>query len=361
MEKKKTFSEIEKEVKEDLQTNPRYQDFFSQYSATSVIKFILDYAKKKAELLEYGERSLDSEEYYSLQFTYLGERLLWEIQQKKLFNLQCMWRAEQIEIPEIETTFDFSYWGKNITCCTLIPPINADEIELYKAYLRSGEYEPPVEWICTWQNYSELIETDDDDFDNMPAWYIYWDTYKGKSPLLTLPDIRGEKEWYYIRKRHEHQRLEHEKKNISASPIDTRPMLYASDKRDIIQFMQQFENHKLLRLFQAHTMHKRRNEEDETKQAFDFLRTIDEAVEIEANNDWGAGLVRAAEQYRCKMVADELENVFLSYCQRNALGILHTPIESERWIESERQIAQGMKEWIIEGRLFCGEPGDLNF
>ncbi|HEX2983457.1 MAG TPA: hypothetical protein VHO28_07930, partial [Ignavibacteriales bacterium] len=109
--------DIETQVNEiifDLKTNSIYKDFFGKYNKTSVESFINNYAFQKANLLKYGESYLLNEEKLFLTQKNKAELRLWEIQQKKLFNLQCQWRAGMISLPEIETSYDFKYWEKNI-------------------------------------------------------------------------------------------------------------------------------------------------------------------------------------------------------------------------------------------------------
>ena len=148
---------------------------------------------------------------------------LWAIQQKKLFDLQCRWRAEQITLPGVRHAQEFRQWEKYIEHCPWLPPITADEVALYEAYLRSDDYEPSRNW--RWQDYvsfrstaesaagpGEQGEANDDDDDQeescttaenrgyrtRPAWYAYHSAATGADQLLALPDVRGEKEAFYI-------------------------------------------------------------------------------------------------------------------------------------------------------------------
>ena len=68
----------------------------------------------------------------------MTERLK-EILQKKLFDMQCLWRAEKIIIPEINVSSDFRYWEANIFNCPFIEPVTENEIEIILKHLTKEE------------------------------------------------------------------------------------------------------------------------------------------------------------------------------------------------------------------------------
>lgn len=80
---------IVKEVEEDLKNNPRYKDFYENYSPYSIKSFIESYKSGKANWVMWGENFTEMEQKKILKYTNLADKMLWEIQQKKLFNLQC--------------------------------------------------------------------------------------------------------------------------------------------------------------------------------------------------------------------------------------------------------------------------------
>jgi hypothetical protein len=92
----------ESEVEQTLRTEPRFVNFFQGYNATSVENFIRSYKWLKAFILQHGNRWLEKEEQESLKWINAAQKHLGYIQQKKLFDAQCLWRAEQLTIPEIE-------------------------------------------------------------------------------------------------------------------------------------------------------------------------------------------------------------------------------------------------------------------
>ena len=93
---------IRQQTEDELKSNPAMQEYFSAFNEQSVEGFIRNYARKKAIYITQGPAIINNKEQEDLKFKFLAEDALWTIQQKKLFNLQCQWRAEQIKLKSIE-------------------------------------------------------------------------------------------------------------------------------------------------------------------------------------------------------------------------------------------------------------------
>ena len=145
-----------------------------------------------------------------LKFYNAEEEALWEIQQKKLFNYQCLWRAERVVTEHVETEMDFNYWSRNIKNCAFIKPISDEEFNMYKDYYETKEvddFDETFKYI-DWQDYHTYKEEakGDEETISYPEWYEYYDMREGTNALMLLPDIRGEKEGFYLDLLHEHKR-----------------------------------------------------------------------------------------------------------------------------------------------------------
>ena len=81
------------------------------------------YADKKAYALLYGDLYERIENKMALKYKEMAEEHIWRIQQRKLFDLQCRWRAEEIKLDGVELTVDFRIWEKKIDECPFITPI----------------------------------------------------------------------------------------------------------------------------------------------------------------------------------------------------------------------------------------------
>ncbi len=191
---------------DELRNDPRIIAHYKDADPVTVDEVLQEHAREKVYLLENGPQFVESCEQKDLKYSEIAMACLKEIQQKKLFNLQCQWRAELVTDPRIESTEDFEDMGEDILNCKLISPIERDEIDLYYQYMQSDDYTYVPTYIPTkmWQFYEgmKLSETNPDNLLSMlyfyPPWYRYHDTYATASNFMLLPDIRGEKEQYYI-------------------------------------------------------------------------------------------------------------------------------------------------------------------
>ena len=188
---------IEEKFLKDLNENPRYDEFFSQFNPIAVKIFKENYAWKKTSAAIWGPQSIDRYEGYLQRYTELAWEKLWEIQQRKLFDLQCRWRAEQLKIPEIVISFDFHYWSERIEKCPFLTPISEIELERYIQYLERNSYDNIFVFDDDWQDYNDFkarhLNIDDDIASDPPPWYDYYEAVTGLSSLYLLYDYRGKK------------------------------------------------------------------------------------------------------------------------------------------------------------------------
>lgn len=191
---------------EELRNDPRIIAHYKDFDPVSVDEMLQEHAREKVYLLENGPHFVETCEQKDLKYSDMAMACLKEIQQKKLFNLQCQWRAELVTDPRIESTEDFVEMGEDILNCKLISQIESDEIDLYYQYMQSDDYTYVPTFIPNqmWQFYEgmKMSETNPEKFLSKlfiyPPWYRYHDTYATASNLMLLPDIRGEKEHYYL-------------------------------------------------------------------------------------------------------------------------------------------------------------------
>ncbi|MBI3218412.1 MAG: hypothetical protein HYZ44_02775 [Bacteroidetes bacterium] len=192
----KENQKTKEKILEELKANPKAIAFLSVYDEKSADSFLESYANTKRLLLEHGEtwRKWDDEDYYREW----AEDLYWIIAQKKLFNLQCQWRAGQISLPIINS-WEFLYWEENIKSCPLIEDATPEEIDVLIKYLESATYHDIDNLPHEWQNHYEFRdeETGIGAGDYYPDWYHFYDTHFGTQGLILLPDTMGEIEDKY--------------------------------------------------------------------------------------------------------------------------------------------------------------------
>ncbi|CAF3773379.1 unnamed protein product [Rotaria sp. Silwood1] len=297
IEEIKTEEQLRKKWRKEIDKNAAMQAYFKQFTPEQVTSFINDFLFYKHLWVKHGQRCLDSLEEHSIQWVTVATEHLKIIQQKKLFDVQCLWRADKIIIPEIQVSWDFKIWGKNILNCHFIEPISAEEVELYQQFLLQSSVNEDLKWYqyVQWQDYENLIAAynDSDDADgDFPEWYDFINIRTGNGSYLTLPDIRGKKEEFYL--------------DIGRE-----------------------------------------------------IKWADETVAIEANANWEDGIKTAAIKYYTKKVAEALPEAYEQYLLNLEMNIGFSV--DEKWNFDMNRRLDMLTELLFLGRKERGEPEDFNF
>jgi len=361
---------IRQKTEDDLRSSPIYHEFFSQFNPSSVDQFIRSYAKRKAFYLTRGNDYVNQQEQTSLRYMMIAEDCLWSIQQKKLFNLQCQWRAEQIRLKGIEHSTQFQFLSANIQHCPYITPVSKAEIELYIRFIRSGMATLVLSYD-NWQDYeafkaeyqSGTIPAVDDDVEShMPPWYRFYDEYMGTGSLLDLPNIRGEKENRY-RSIARKKQLEQLKKNSQPRKVDGRPYLSIYDTELVESFVRRFEDRKTLKFCQAvESFQQNLDDNIELEDALETLKQAQTEIAVRSHPDWKQAVIEAARQYELLQVASILPMVHQEYSLRveNGINFPQSLIDKKRE-EYAFQLCETARQQIMEGRSILGEPANMKF
>ncbi|TGE21691.1 hypothetical protein E5K00_15575 [Hymenobacter aquaticus] len=379
----------------ELRANPALAEALTPYLPQSESLIVGLYANAKAAAFVKGPFLAKQAEARFIEVREAAAHDLWEIQQKKLFDLQCRWRAEQITLPGVRHTEEFRQWEDYIDHCPWLPPITADEVALYQDYLRSDQYVPNQNW--SWQNYRQFRRTaegeeqgpdeadgpnDDDGYEaatrrgyrTLPAWYQYHNEATGQNLLLTLPDVRGEKEAYYIglteADKAEKLAAQRARGDMAAS-LPWHPLVLHRD--DLAPYFRQFEDPadlpRLLRWYEADQQDERRRH----GYLFEANLWIERALEdqtnpwpIAAHADWRQAVIAAGMRAWGHQLAEVLPAVWQEQEQNRALGLPLTgpkqygdqkPFAEVNWSEEETY----HPKFILRGRELAGEPRDFNF
>lgn len=369
-DKKKSFSlsdqtTLEKEILDELNTNPKYGEFLNQYSEHSVDSFKKYYAMRKAYVMINGARALEDEEYKALEYSLMAEEYIWHIQQRKLFDLQCRWRAEQVKIKEIEAASDFNEWSEKIEMCPFITPITKEEFELYMSFVDTSKMEDiQTDYITTWQEYEDFkahytdIESDYYIYE-IPGWYEYYENKTGLGSLYLLNDIRGEKEEFYreICRANERKKNEEAMKDKPKSVIDRRPYFDYYNSEVMLKFLSKFEDGNFIIKWQAYINSLEAEDDPVLEYAIETLQNATEDFEINYNRSWRAGIIAAANEYKRKRLLEELPKAYNDYQFRLANGLGFKMHFEKR----HKYNAEFDKKIILDGRELNGEPRDFNF
>lgn len=373
-----------KAIMDDLNSNEKYKEYFEKYNPASVKGFIESYARRKAGWLEWGPNHVQREMNEKMKYKEIASSMLWEIQQKKLFNLQCHWRAREMELPGIEVSWDFLKWEQKIKTCPYIDPITQQEFDLYKAYMTSDSY-MPRHFMSAWQAYdfyrTEYLNGEGESMMPTPAWYIYYDTMMGTGSLFMLPNSKGEQEQFYlglVKKKEEEKAKKSKKKKTAKDQLpaiikainprfDGKPPLIP-DYKTKEDFIKKFEDKSLLKYFRA------MEKEDDTwmeDQALDDCIELfsfdmegeDKNIVFKNPDDLKESMFRAAADYELRRIVDHLDVAFEEYRMKvdNNISFQESNEIMDFADNAFNSIITFIKDQLLQGRELNGEPRDFNY
>ena len=346
--------------KEEIENSETLNNYFKDFQPGSVTLFIDSYIMEKTLWFHFGEFYKTNNETEQLEWETRAFKELGFLQQKKLFDMQCLWRAEKITIPGIEICFDFEIWEEDILNCPFIDPISEADIELYSQYLEQDNAEKNSLYGTEgWQNYEEIKEAYNTDNSNVnfPEWYDFYNGRRGTGALMLLPDLRGPKEEFYQDLYFDSVKEETQARQAEWDAVmDKRPSLEYYKHKFVEWFVNTFEDKETRELYTAYKWGTKNNgKEEQIHNNIRLLLKAEEFVPIEAHYNWIEALEKAANRYTLKKIAEALPLAFERYCINLQTGI---SFHAEHFRKSLRHL---YKERIIAGRVLNGEPADLNF
>ena len=337
--------------------------------------------------MEWGPAQIKQQEIQDLEFSNAAFECLKQIQQKKLFDLQCQWRAELITLEGVETTDDFGIIAEDILNCKLIPPVSETELDMFINFLNNEEFHGLRSMPDSmWQFYIAFkkdFEGEPFMFIGMPEWYSYHNLCTGNTKYLILPDIRGEKEYHYVGLGEnktlptvstptKKEKGSKKKAVATVEPVKdvapTKPRIDYYKSGYLSWFVHEFEDKKTEREFRnaGGGMNDDDDDDDEDEDKFDYgmIDTIVSKLSadgkiraVEANYNWGEALQETLHKYQIQERKDAISPVYEQYCMYIENGIAF-----EKKADGFSLIMQqSRRKKILEGRKTAGEPEDFNF
>ncbi|MCL5031111.1 MAG: hypothetical protein M1480_19065 [Bacteroidetes bacterium] len=367
-EQKIKYDNLYSKILAELNTDSKYKIFFDKYKPSGVDGFKQRFAHRKTLYTLHGEYDLQREDEIASMYYDIASEKIWEIQQRKLFDLQCKWRAEQIVIPEIDISHTFEKWGEHIKNCPFLTSITQEEFDMYMAFIQISPYDDIFERVEDWQDYEGYKEWNFtwDRYDcvapDIPEWYQFYESRTGMGTLYLLPDIRGEKEEFYISLKRKKWKQEFEEKNKEKPEFKTNeaPLLFFNEE-NILKFMEKFENPELFYYEKTNQKYEDIEHDEEFKKAILILQTACEPVEVEDNIHWRRGIIQAANEYTKKRLIEELPKAYDNYLLRIKNGIFFNEEEEilrDKW---HFDLEEMIRNDILDGREINGEQRDFNF
>ena len=253
-DREREIETLQKKFLEEVLQNPKTTAFLKPYRPGSGEYFLKNYAFKKGLLVAHSEYGIKAAENRELRYREKTECAFKAILQKKLLNLELLWRAEQITLPGIDACIDFTKWYRHPMACPFIEPVIAEEIELMQQFLAReetdiGRYYPDL-GIEDSEGIADKSQKHEDDDPEIPEWFTYYDTYMGTASLFLLPDIRGQKEQVYFDLAFKEQRAKNpEASKYEPNPEDSLPWMDSFSPELYYQFSKLVDDEIFQRLF----------------------------------------------------------------------------------------------------------------
>ncbi len=344
--KRERYEELVHEIIRDLYANAAYWEFFDTFSEESVHDFIPEYASRKAWYMLNGPMLLKKKEREQFRFRDMAEKCFWEIQQKKLFNFQCEWRSGLVTSGEIHVSRDFYCLEKKIKNLELIPAVSAEEVCMYIDYLKSGKY-AEKKWYINWQDY-DTFKNCNDQSDEVPAWYKFYDQKTGSGYLMLLPDNRGDEEVKYL------QALRRHNPDIASEALQghegQKPELTANYET-IDFFISTFESRNLLGWFRSAEKKPVDNDrEAQVQEALRILNLAENPLKLPDASDWRDAVIDGALQFKTSQIALHLPMLFEEYLLRHRAGIAFDEQRADDNLPEMEAYALMYRQQVEEGR-----------
>jgi len=360
VEKEQKFYE---EILNELNTLPKYVEYFDKFHPHSVKGFKEEFARYKANSLLYEKSYRKMEEEELLNYHETAVNCLWEIQQKKLFTVQCRWRAGLVNLPEVKFTTDFEYyWQPKINLCNFIEPVTQKEIDDYVNYLHEVKSKDVFD-PDRYQDYDFIKgEGQFAKYKQRHPYYQWWYNKYGEDELQ-LPDKRGDREEKYVLlwREETNKRTEEYK---TTPDYDSRPYIAFHEDIHFEQFIKKYGDERMLEFKKV----KKEIDSiyDEWPYFDECLNLLKEAGEdwpVDDNIDWQQGLIMAALRYKQTMVARALQLVFEDYLFRLESNL--APIAPNYWGDDthiNNMVRMGsmatLRGWVLSGEKGEWHAGD---
>ena len=364
------FKDLEQNLYTELVNSRRAKEYFKDYSSYSIDSFIKSYASKKAHLAqcyEFYQQAYLENETTDLGYQKNAEDLLMAILQKKLFNIQLLWRAEKLTIDGINICYDFQFWEKHIASCPFISPITENEVEMIKDFLMADNEAEQFERYSgvSWQDYDGNMTKDEHGFlQDMPEWYEFYDLRMGTGSLLLLPNNKGVQEEFYLNLTREENRKNNPTKK-EYKP-DQKPIIIGYGK-DLTEFAQYFETDKyFIELFKYYSFYQEMENRDPNRsdicEAIEILYNADRPVHFSSDLNWNMAIMEAVKRYSNTRIVEAVDFVFEQYNLMKDLGISKYANKKKIKEEYEQDMIVGIyRDSILKGRALNGEPADFNY
>ena len=369
------------QIYNELCNNKKIQDHYKGYNQSSINTFLKEYAAEKVRVLNLAPRFIVSQEKEDLQDSQKAFECFKQIQQKKLFDLQCQWRAELVTLPGVIIGEHFTEQGQNILNCKLITPVSESDLDLYLQFMGNEEYYqyvadhiPGLVWQMYWA-IKLAYEGKPIPFFNFPVWYYYHNLITGNSKYLILPNIRGEKENYYRQLAKGELKAKAEKIMAEAAAVipgsmhaedinatqQTKPSLDYYNAGFLTQFVKRMEDKEIQKEFRKAGGEILEDDKDDFGEMDDIVSELSaykQILPIEASHNWKESFRAVLSKQKYTKLKEALSPAYEEYNMYISNNFDFPSETNDTYIQDS--ITMQMKE-ILEGRKIAGEPENFEF
>ncbi len=386
VEKAEMEAKLYQSVQEQIFREKPFAEELSQYRDSDVESFYKSLVDEKVHYMLSGpywyKRKQEAE---SEWISAAMKKGLKEIQQKKLFDIQCLWDAEKITLPGIEASIDLNRYWKNPLSCPFLEPITEEEFQMYINYLVSEVLYDYDNMVYNVEDYKEMRDSvQNNTIDNdLPEWYDFHNQRTGKGVYLLYPMLRTQKEAFY---RNLYWANKEEKENTSTvsneaheepkpeshstiqppnhvTEMQHLPKIWAHDKGTVDFFVSTFEDRGTQTLYKKYQrMYRGIHNSD-----YDYHGMINELTKhgdvwpIGAHHDWREAFFECYIRYKQHKVAEALP---IAYAQYKMYLEMNIPFEEEGEYNNQEMYAdlsKTIKSQILKGRELNNEPPNFYF
>jgi hypothetical protein len=340
--------ELKRQYIEELHTRSCYRDFFEHYSDESVHAFIREYAARKAYYAIHGDKKAEEQSEAELKFRHQAEKYFAEIQQKKLFDLQCLWRTGKLKLDGIGSTADFAPLEFCIFSVPFLKPVTEHELNLYLDFLSTEETVHCHDY--RWQDYDSFkMAFESGQWDRIPEWYRFYDKALGAESLLQGEDLmsRKETEWWNCKT-----------KRVESLPYSEEPVKpdLEFNYNSLEFFVYTFEDRRIIRQFMAaERFHPDIDNNRMLQEAWNMLCEADENICIQQTGNWKTAIIETANQYRKQKTAECMKDLFREYQLRLKAGIPFHAGENDTLFEYHSMKANLYNQKLIAAKRAGGK------
>ncbi|MCV9389371.1 hypothetical protein [Reichenbachiella ulvae] len=335
-DQKQTEEELQEQFIVELQNNEKIIKHFAEYDEKDVNQLLSEYSRQKAQLKVRGNFTRIHHERVMTEWTNRCWFALCEIQAKKLLDLQCQWRAEQIELPGMKWTWQFLFPSMPLLDYEGVPDVTPEEIEGYIRFLDTPA--GMATYMYGFDNrhhYETIKEAHHDGSGEMPEYYNFHYQTTGNTMLLSLPDIRGKEEDRLLKIIREHDKAT-EKASPAAKVTESKPPkkhLFPYNHEVQLSVAQLLGEKDMAGFIKDLKKWQKERTESETEWCWYYLNScFPENVPIPAADRYQDAIEQAALQHITKKTQEFLPVIYEEYLMKKQLGsaIGYTSRENER-------------------------------